>query len=343
LDYYEKDNAEIIGILERPIIEAAVVANFLLQSEPSVIQDYRKCSYKDRLRILRNLKAGSAFYETKAGKRLLKSVQEKMAFENLTEEDFELQKKNRWRIQGKTFFDIFSEVEHADLYAATYGIMSESIHGSWNESMDWCLAKNDDGTFSTWPFYHGADVRYVAPMLRFTNRPYRLWLERIDAYGDNLRQLLDWVERVNASIFRQYDENFDGWARPMSLAGIDQAGFDAMAQTWVEWVRREQINARAKPLLKLKLETGKGEQIWRSARRELDNQVNIALWAGFIASMAAKEGNAWHALAVQPGAQGAELLKDTGAGHGFSIPQKTPKLKQAGDAVSIKLGSNHDL
>jgi hypothetical protein len=210
LDYYEKDNAEIIGILERPIVEAAVVATFLLQSGPAVMEDYRKCSYKDRLRILRDLKAGSAFYQTKAGKRLLRSVQEKMAFENLTEQDFALQKQNKWRIQGKTFFDIFAEVEHADLYAATYGMMSESIHGSWNESMDWCLAKNDDGTFSTWPFYHGADVRYVAPMLRFTNRPYRLWLERIDAYGDWQRDLLDWIERLNASIFRQYDDNYDG-------------------------------------------------------------------------------------------------------------------------------------
>ena len=71
-----------------------------------------------------------------------------MALEGLTTQDFYEQKKNRWRIQGKTFYDIFSEMEHADLYACTYGMMSESIHGSWNESMDWCLAKNEDGSFS---------------------------------------------------------------------------------------------------------------------------------------------------------------------------------------------------
>jgi Family of unknown function (DUF5677) len=139
--YYEQANAEIISILERPLIEASVVATYLMTNDPSVIEDYRKCTYKDRLRLLDDLEDGSAFYETKAGKRLLKAVREKMEFEKLTSQDFEVQKRNRWRIQGKTLYEIFAEVEHADLYAATYGMMSESIHGSWNESMDWCLTK----------------------------------------------------------------------------------------------------------------------------------------------------------------------------------------------------------
>lgn len=203
--YYEEDNAEIISILERPLIEASVVASYLMLSAPDVVEDYRKCSYKDRLRILHDLEKGSAFYDTKAGKRLLKSVREKMVFEKLTPNDFDVQKRNRWRIQGKSFYDIFSEVEHADLYAATYGMMSESIHGSWNGSMDWCLSRKDDGTFSAFPFSHPADIRYVSPTLRFTNRPFRLWLERIDACDENLRGLLDWIERVNVALFRRFD------------------------------------------------------------------------------------------------------------------------------------------
>lgn len=208
--YYEEDNADIICILERPLIEAAVVARYLMVSDQSVVEDYRKCSYKDRLRLLRDLEVGSAFYKTKAGQRLIKSVQEKMDFEKLTVQDFEVQKKNRWKIQGKRFYDIFAEMEHADLYAATYGMMSESIHGSWNESMDFCLNKNDDGTFSTCPFPRAADIRFVSPTLLFTNKPYRLWLQRIDAYEENLREILDWIERVNAALFMKFDEIYDG-------------------------------------------------------------------------------------------------------------------------------------
>jgi len=208
--YYEQDNAEIISILERPLIEASVVATYLMTNDGSAIEDYRKCSYKGRLRILRDLESGSAFYETKAGKRLLESVREKMKFEELTAQDFDVQKKNRWRIQGKSFYDIFAEVEHADLYAATYGMMSESIHGSWNESMDWCLVRNDDGTFSPYPFHHPADIRYVTPTLKFTNKPFRLWLQRIDAYDEGLHNLLDWVERVNTALFEKFDDKYDG-------------------------------------------------------------------------------------------------------------------------------------
>lgn len=46
-------------------------------------------------------------------------------------------------------------------------------------------------------------------MLRFTNPPFRLWLERIDAYDENARGLLDWIEKVNLTLFRKLDELFD--------------------------------------------------------------------------------------------------------------------------------------
>ncbi|MTJ80160.1 MAG: hypothetical protein F8N37_03930 [Telmatospirillum sp.] len=125
IKYYEQSNTEIIGILERPLIEASTVATYLLTSAPEVMGDYRKCSYKDRLRILRDLESGSPFFNTKAGQRLLKSVREKLDFEGLTQHDFGEQKKNRWKVQGKSFYEIFAEVEHANLYASTYGMMSE--------------------------------------------------------------------------------------------------------------------------------------------------------------------------------------------------------------------------
>lgn len=208
--YYEQNNAEIISILERPLIEASITAQYLLTNDSSVMEDYRKCSYKDRLRILRELKEGSHFFETKAGKRLLKSVQEKMELEGFTVADFEEQKNNRWKLQGKSFFDIFKEIIDESLYKYTYGMMSESTHGSWNESMDWCLHKNGDSTFSVYPFYHEADVRYICPTIKFCNEPYRLWLKRIDCEDQYLTDILDWIERVNDRIFMIFDQKYDG-------------------------------------------------------------------------------------------------------------------------------------
>lgn len=208
--YYERDNAEIISVLERPMIEASIVATYLMINGRDAVVDYRKCSYKDRLRILRDLESGSPFFDTKAGKRLLAAVREKMTFEGLSKDDFAVQKKNGWKLQGKNFRIIFSEIEHDDLYASTYGMMSESIHGSWNESMDWGLVRNGDGTFSAFTDYHPADIRFMAPVVNFTIRPFRMWLTRIDAYDDNIKGTMDWIERVNGRLFRTFDDFYVG-------------------------------------------------------------------------------------------------------------------------------------
>jgi Family of unknown function (DUF5677) len=65
IKYYEQDNAEIISILERPLIEASVIATYLMMNDRSVMEDYRKCSYKDRLRILRDLETARDFMKQK--------------------------------------------------------------------------------------------------------------------------------------------------------------------------------------------------------------------------------------------------------------------------------------
>ncbi|SFH55900.1 hypothetical protein SAMN05216299_12223 [Nitrosospira sp. Nsp14] len=76
--------------------------------------------------------------------------------------------------------------------------------------MDWCLSRDDDGSFSPVSFHHGTDVRYVTPTLKFTNRPYRLWLDRIEASAPYLTAQLDWVERVNTALFVKFDGLYDG-------------------------------------------------------------------------------------------------------------------------------------
>lgn len=207
--FYEENNAEFISILERPLVEAAVVSSYLLQNNSDVIRDYRLCSYKDRLRILRNHREGSAFFQTKAGNRLLRSIKAKMCFEGLTEDSFSVQKQNKWKLQGKTFYDIFDTIFDKQLYACTYGMMSESIHGSWNDSMDYCLIQNDDRTFSTYPFFQPADIRYLSPTLVFCNDSYKRWLRRIDVHEPSLFDLLNWVEHFNDVLFQRFDQIYD--------------------------------------------------------------------------------------------------------------------------------------
>jgi len=196
---------EFLAIFQRTLIETAVTATYLLKHDAAVLEDYRKCSYKDRLRILRDAKNGSAFSKTKAGKRLLSSVEKKMSLEALTENDFAKQKKNRWRLQGKSFFDIFAELYSDQMYTCTFGMMSESVHCSWNDSMDWCLQRNDDGTFSVYPSFHPADIGYITPLPLFCNEPYALWLKRIGADDRSFTVFLDWIESQNCKLYREFD------------------------------------------------------------------------------------------------------------------------------------------
>jgi Family of unknown function (DUF5677) len=211
--YHIENNAEFIAIFQRTLLETAVTATYLLRHDRAVLEDFRKCSYKDRLRILEDAKNGSAFSKTKAGQRLLRSVKKKMSLEGFSESDFAEQKKNRWKLQGKSFLDIFKEVyseqntaqvsEH--MYRCSFGIMSESVHCSWNDSMDWCLQRNEDGTFSIHPFFHPADIRYITPLLPFCSEPYALWLKRIGADDRHYTMFVDWIAKQNWNLYLEFD------------------------------------------------------------------------------------------------------------------------------------------
>ena len=203
--YYRKNNADIISLLDRIIVESAVIAKYLLLKGDDAIEDYRKCSYKDRLRILTDANRSPDFFNSPPGKRLKQSIIDKMNAEGLTLDSFKTQEQNRWRLSGKNFFEIFREIEPPEFYKYLYGIPSESVHGSWNESMDYNLTRNDDNTFSTYPFYQDVDIRFITPLIRITNDPYLLWLDRIEANSEYLRNVFKWINSVNAKLFTAFE------------------------------------------------------------------------------------------------------------------------------------------
>jgi hypothetical protein len=199
--YHEEKNAEFICMVDRQAIESAIMAKFLMISGDDVIEDYRKCSYKDRLRILKDAEADAKFFQVAAGQRLLKSVKDKMTAEGYTVDSFEQQKKNNWKPQGKNFFQIFSEVAPKEMYKFIYGIPSESVHGSWYESLEFNLVQNEDGTYTANPFFHPADIRYIAPLLKVCHEPFELWVKRIQVNDEYIEKVLKWLDSVNTKLF----------------------------------------------------------------------------------------------------------------------------------------------
>ena len=207
--YYKKNNADILSLLDRQLIETAIIAKYLLVNGDKAIIDYRKCSYKDRINIIMDIKENPDFWKTKPGKRLHNSIKMKLEAEGWDLHSFEEQKKNRWRLNGKSFYKIFTELEHKKLYKHLYGLPSEGIHGSWNDSMDYHLQKNYDGTYSPYPFYQEVDIRFITPLLKFCHDPYCLWLKRIDAENEYTLKALEWTRRINYKLFKAFEDAFE--------------------------------------------------------------------------------------------------------------------------------------
>lgn len=218
--FYELGNAEYLSVFSRPLIESAIIATYLLREGDEAVKDFRRCSYKDTLRILGDRESGSEFFRTAAGQRVLRSALNDLALEDLSKESFAQQRRNRWRLQGKSLYDIFGEVAGPDEFPFVYGILSESIHGSCNESMDWCLSRNDDGTFSAFALFIGVDARAILPLVRYATPPYSLWIERIQLPDKSLRSTLDRIQAYSRTIYLKFDELYDGPATG-SLASAD--------------------------------------------------------------------------------------------------------------------------
>ena len=209
-EFYEIGNDDFLSVFFRPLVESTVVAIYLLREGDEAVEDFRRCSYKDTLRILRDHQTGSEFFDTAAGRRVLRSAHDDLALEGLSKDSFARQKRNRWRIQGKSLYEIFAETIGADEFPFVYGMTSESIHGSWNQSMDWCLVKNDDGTFSANPDFIRPDTRTVLPLVRYAVPAYALWIEKSQPRDASLQSTLHRILDHAGAIYLAFDDLYDG-------------------------------------------------------------------------------------------------------------------------------------
>ena len=216
--FYELGNSDYLHVFSRPLIESAIIATYLLREGDEAVEDFRWCSYKDTLRILRDRDSGSEFFRRTAGQRVLQSALDDLALESLSTGSFAQQKRNRWRLQGKSLYDIFGEVASPDEFPFVYGMLSESTHGSWNESMDYSLFRNDDSTFSAYPLFVDVDARVILPLVRYATPPYALWVERIRLPDKSLRQTLVRIQDYARTIYVKFDELYDDPAAEGSAA-----------------------------------------------------------------------------------------------------------------------------
>ena len=208
---YKEDSAEYAAVAERSLIEVAVTATYLLRSDSSAIEDYRRCSYKSRFKILEQASSEASYFDSKAGRRFLRSIKEKLALEGLDENSFEEQIANHWRLQGSTFRRIFEHVMGVDLYPAAYGTSSESVHGSWQDVRGYCL--QGDVARGFLPLYEPLRVHvgHVSMIVPFATMPFREWAERVQLDEPYIGEALDFVDRLNIRLFDKYGKLLFGF------------------------------------------------------------------------------------------------------------------------------------
>ena len=206
--YYERNNDQMLSMLDRSMIESSITAIYLMKSSSGTIEDYRKCAYKDRVRALQE-STEKHFFQTNAGIRLVNNIKLKMDHDGFDLSSFSKQVTQKWKLDGKNFYEIFSTIENPDFYKYLYGFGSESIHGSWCESLDHDLIRNDDGTYDACPFFNQTDIRFLTPIIRVTNQAYNMWIDRIEAtneYDGYFVKVLKLVDNTNAKIFEAFDK-----------------------------------------------------------------------------------------------------------------------------------------
>ena len=203
---YDGDSAEYAIIAERSLVEAAVTAIYLLRSDQSIMEDYRRCSFRNRFKIMQQAASGSSYYKSKPGQRLLHSIKNKLALEGLDETSFKTQIKNDWRLQGKSFRHIFEEVMGKDLYSVAYGTSSESVHGSWLDVRNYSMQGDvDQGFFPLYEPLH-CNIDEVSRSVLFATPPFREWVKRVHLDDPYIVEVLDVIDKLNISLFNNHAE-----------------------------------------------------------------------------------------------------------------------------------------
>lgn len=75
-----------------------------------------------------------------------------------------------------------------------------------NQSMDWCLSRKEDGTFSAYALYRRADARVMLPLVRYATPPYVLWIDRLQLQDESLRETLVRIDDRSRSIYLKFEE-----------------------------------------------------------------------------------------------------------------------------------------
>jgi len=112
----------------RPLYESFIILKYLIRNGETSQKNFRLVSYKARFDNLKIIRKEDEQDHPLIKQQLLK-LSAKLLEDGFTIQDLENEdlKKDRWKLDGKSFWKIHSEVDFAKMYSFIYGVGSDAI------------------------------------------------------------------------------------------------------------------------------------------------------------------------------------------------------------------------
>lgn len=205
---FEENKLEIVTLFARPLYESFIILKYLIRNGNESQKNFRLISYKSRYENFKLLSQEIDQTHPIIQRQLLK-LNRKLQEDGLNIEDLETEnnKKNSWKLDGKSFWKIHSEVDFKEMYSFIYGTGSDAIHGNWQEIMDFHLTKKGNGYFS-FLNYEKCDCRVIVPISTIIIESLLEFLEWNKCLTEKIEFGLNIMLKINQSIYIIWEEKF---------------------------------------------------------------------------------------------------------------------------------------
>lgn len=208
--YHELNKLEIQSLFARPMYESFIITKYLIKNGTESQRNFRLVSYRARYQNFKKLMELDD-NEHPIIKRQLMKLETKLEVDGFTIEDLELEDNKRnnkkWKLDGKSFWKIHSEVDNEDLYSFIYGVGSDAVHGNWQEIFDFHLTRKKNGYFG-FLNYEKCDCRVIVPMNSIVIESLLEFMNWNECLTDEIENGLMKMNEISNSFYTIWEEKF---------------------------------------------------------------------------------------------------------------------------------------
>jgi hypothetical protein len=208
---FKEKNDDVLGLIIRPLFETTIIVRYLIVSGANSQKNFRLVSYKSRFQNYKKLIADENLQEVPAAKRLLEKLNTKIERDGFTIQDLEDEQASggrKWKLDGKSFYDIHKEVGDENHYSFVYGVGSDSVHGNWQEINDYHLTGKYQNHYSGFLNYEDPKCITIIPIIDFIMNSFSEYLEWNGCFDENNRCLFEILTHWNRVFYDIYEEKY---------------------------------------------------------------------------------------------------------------------------------------